>query len=230
MTIPSEQLGWSNESKLLRDILKKLERLGIIISSGSSQLTSDELAAIQGANSPDAGNPFATMDDISDCCVVVSQTEPTNPSDGLLWYKPDLCLTTTTTTLAPPQCPEGAVYSGWLTVGVDDVFYGYVNYDNKIYGSINPSIDMCIEAQESSIAWNSEDDMLFVVSDLLINCGSVTLIIDGETFVLIQHQEYSCAWYKDGVAENPFAPVGELSSICILCGAETTPTTTLPPK
>jgi hypothetical protein len=28
----------------------------------------------------------------------VSQTEPENPRDGLLWYKPDLCLTTTTTT------------------------------------------------------------------------------------------------------------------------------------
>ena len=30
--------------------------------------------------------------------LVVSQTEPTNPTDGLLWYKPDLCETTTTTT------------------------------------------------------------------------------------------------------------------------------------
>lgn len=28
----------------------------------------------------------------------VSQTEPSNPHDGLLWYKPDLCLSTTTTT------------------------------------------------------------------------------------------------------------------------------------
>jgi len=66
--------------------------------SPPSAITADELDAIQSANAPDAGNPFATMDDISDCCVVVSQTEPTNPSDGLLWYKPDLCLTTTTTT------------------------------------------------------------------------------------------------------------------------------------
>jgi len=33
--------------------------------------------------------------------LVVSQTEPTNPSDGLLWYKPDLCETTTTTTEVP---------------------------------------------------------------------------------------------------------------------------------
>lgn len=159
--------------------------------------------------------------------LVVSQTEPTNPSDGLLWYKPDLCLTTTTTTLAPLDCPEGAIYSGWMTVGTDDVCYGYVN---GIYGSINPSIDMCIEAQQSSIAWNSEADMLFVVSELLINCDSVTLIVDGETFVLIQDQEYSCGWVVEGVLVNPFAPVGELSSICILCGAETTPTTTPQPK
>ena len=30
--------------------------------------------------------------------LVVNQTEPANPGDGLLWYKPDLCETTTTTT------------------------------------------------------------------------------------------------------------------------------------
>ena len=33
--------------------------------------------------------------------LVVSQEEPSNPTDGLLWYKPDLCLTTTTTTGEP---------------------------------------------------------------------------------------------------------------------------------
>ena len=38
------------------------------------------------------------MDITAKKALVVSQTEPTNPSDGLLWYKPDLCETTTTTT------------------------------------------------------------------------------------------------------------------------------------
>ena len=28
--------------------------------------------------------------------LVVSQEEPENPGDGLLWFKPDECLTTTT--------------------------------------------------------------------------------------------------------------------------------------
>lgn len=30
--------------------------------------------------------------------LVVNNAEPSNPHDGLLWYKPDLCLSTTTTT------------------------------------------------------------------------------------------------------------------------------------
>jgi hypothetical protein len=33
--------------------------------------------------------------------LVVSDTQPNNPIDGLLWYNPDLCLTTTTTTGEP---------------------------------------------------------------------------------------------------------------------------------
>ena len=33
--------------------------------------------------------------------LVVSDTEPENPTDGLLWYNPE-CITTTTTTTAGP--------------------------------------------------------------------------------------------------------------------------------
>jgi hypothetical protein len=35
--------------------------------------------------------------------LVVSDTQPNNPVDGLLWYNPDLCLTTTTTTGEPVE-------------------------------------------------------------------------------------------------------------------------------
>lgn len=47
--------------------------------------------------------------------LVVSDTEPENPTDGLLWYNPE-CITTTTTTC---QLPEG-LYN------VGEIFYDYV--------------------------------------------------------------------------------------------------------
>ena len=221
MTIPSEQLGWSNESKLLRDILKKLERLGIIISSGSSQLTSDELAAIQGANSPDAGNPFATIDDLSGACecVIVSQTEPTNPSDGLLWYKPDLCLTTTTTTLAPPDCPEGAIYSGWMNIGSLEGAGGY--YSQYSFGSVSNSFPVG-ECPEVGLYW--AEDSIFLYGDF--GCeGNVIVTIYGDSYELPKISD--CAWILEGVLDNPFSEVGVVLPICILC-SETTTTTTQP--
>lgn len=39
----------------------------------------------------------------------ISQTEPVNPSDGLLWYKPDLCTTTTTEEITTTTTTEQQV-------------------------------------------------------------------------------------------------------------------------
>ncbi len=41
------------------------------------ELTADELAAIQGANSPDAGNPFATIDDLGGGITEITSTDGT---------------------------------------------------------------------------------------------------------------------------------------------------------
>jgi hypothetical protein len=45
------------------DLIEKIK--GVLVTVPALQLTLDELEAIQNANSPDAGNPFATMDDLS---------------------------------------------------------------------------------------------------------------------------------------------------------------------
>lgn len=115
----NQQIGWSQESKLLQYILKQLKRLAGIMYNLSVQASSDEKVKY------DSGDPTAgyladkmvagdgivveegTGADVNkvkisatcECIeyLVVSQTEPINPRDGLLWYKPDLCLTTTTT-------------------------------------------------------------------------------------------------------------------------------------
>jgi len=59
--------------------------------------------------------------------LVVSQEEPDNPPDGLLWYKPDLCETTTTTTTSC-ELPEGVVpliggdfYDSYTLIGPEEV-------------------------------------------------------------------------------------------------------------
>ena len=42
--------------------------------------------------------------------LIVSQEEPENPPDGLWWYKPDLCTTTTTTICVPSGDYGGSFY------------------------------------------------------------------------------------------------------------------------
>jgi hypothetical protein len=46
----------------VKDLIEKIK--GVLVTVPALQLTLDELEAIQNANSPDAGNPFATMDDL----------------------------------------------------------------------------------------------------------------------------------------------------------------------
>ena len=125
MTIPNQEIGWSNESKLLRYILKQLDRLMCQICKllDTIAASTDEKVKYD-VNDPTAGyiaDKIVAGDGISlaegvgvdenklvitaECIcpptLIVSQTEPSNPTDGLLWYKPDLCLTTTTTTGEP---------------------------------------------------------------------------------------------------------------------------------
>jgi hypothetical protein len=95
MSIPNQELGWSNESKLIRNIIKQLDKLAgyIGVMTGTIpthlwQLIADSLHrtvtdaekatwngkqddlgtdindALTGANAPDAGNVFATMNDL----------------------------------------------------------------------------------------------------------------------------------------------------------------------
>lgn len=72
----NEQIGWSNESKLLQTILKLLKRLTCLICDLKTAVSTPAEECV---------------------CVIVSQEEPSSPTDGLLWYKPDECITTTTT-------------------------------------------------------------------------------------------------------------------------------------
>jgi hypothetical protein len=122
MTIPNQEIGWSNEAKLLRNMLKQLDRLMCQICNLMESLAgaTDEKVKYD-INDPTAGyladkvvagegiilSEGTGVDEnklviTAECiCIEVSQEEPANPTDGLLWYKPDLCLTTTTTTGEP---------------------------------------------------------------------------------------------------------------------------------
>jgi hypothetical protein len=125
MAIQNQEIGWSNESKLLRYILKQLDKMYCLICELVESLAgaTDEKVKYD-ANDPTAGylvdkvvagegiilSEGTGVDEnklvITATCecieyLIVSQEEPTNPTDGLLWYKPDLCLTTTTTTVEP---------------------------------------------------------------------------------------------------------------------------------
>lgn len=151
MGIPGEQIGWSNESKLLRYILKQLNRLlglianipnagnvdGLLVGDGAGNVTPavsgtdiktvNNESVIGSGNIPipagfDCGDVPACEEDpivgavmgivkadgagnISQAIpgtdygmIVVSEIEPVNPSDGLMWYDPTPCPPTTTTT------------------------------------------------------------------------------------------------------------------------------------
>jgi hypothetical protein len=239
MTIPNEQIGSSQESKLLRYILKQVDGLMCQICNLMDSLAgaTDEKVKYD-VGDPTAGylsdkmiaGPGIVIDEgvgadvnkvrVSATCecieyLIVSQEEPVNPIDGLLWYNPDLCLTTTTTTLAPPDCPEGSVYSGWMTVGSDyDGSYGY--YEG-VYGSLNPITIIAI------LTWGGIT-LVLRISD----CQNPVVYIDGVEFSgLISGGGND--WLLENVLVNPFAAVGELSSICVVCGETTTTTTTIAP-
>ena len=118
------------------------------------------------------------------------------------------CSITTTSTTTSSLCPEGAIYSGWMTVGTDnDGFYGYY----VDFGSIDPPLESIRE-----IDWDSLDGKFYF--NINEECNNPTVIVDG-----VEFSGFTWGggyWALLGVSENPFAPVGELSSICILCGEE----------
>lgn len=143
--------------------------------------------------------------------LVVSDTEPENPTDGLLWYNPDLCTTTTTTTIF---C-EGPLCETVLTVGQDGANLGYrIN----VMGSINPLCDNLTGLGYSG-------NQLALIS-YQFNCDEVTVIIDNNVYTLPYFGTMmgECLYIIE-VEENPFPEVGEKCNVKI-CGSICTTTTT----
>ena len=122
--------------------------------------------------------------------LVVSDTEPENPADGLLWYDPE-CETTTTTTTC--QLPEGLYNLG-------PAFIDYITFAEPV-GTIYPrTIEeacYCYNNSEEAIdvSWISclsdveEPTIGHYVYDAANNCllpsayyiaEGVCLVIDGE--------------------------------------------------
>lgn len=135
--------------------------------------------------------------------LVVSQTEPTNPSDGLLWYKPDLCLTTTTTRIP-------CYYEGVLTVGynADPEAYGFFH---GAIGSINPN-----DVNVGAIFWDAGVNNNIQVH-LIDGFGSGTLFIDEVQYELTgvgTYMGYNVHMITN-ILSNPFPAEGETCNIRI---------------
>ena len=239
MTIPNDQIGSSNESKLLRYILKQVERLNCLLCNLMNSISTlvDEKVKY------DAGDPVAgylseivvagtgiiivegTGADVNkvrisaECiCIEVSQTEPTNPSDGLLWWKPELCTTTTTTLFcAEPLCETV------MTVGFIEESNDIYGYGREMIGEINPDCQYLY-----AISW-AETGILLVQS--LINlCSIITLIVDDEELILpfVQYDAEVYYYILEGTS-NPFPAEGQTCNIRICGSICTTTTTTIEP-
>jgi hypothetical protein len=120
--------------------------------------------------------------------------------------------TTTTTELVPPQCPEGSVYSGWMTVGEGNG--GFSGFAEGGYGSLNP-----VSTIITQLSFR-----LGLLELYISDCQNPVVYIDGVEFSGFLFDEELQSWYLENVLENPFAAVGELSSICVVCGETTTTT------
>jgi hypothetical protein len=121
--------------------------------------------------------------------------------------------TTTTTELLPPQCPEGSVYSGWMTVGTDNLQYGFIV---DTFGSLNP-----ISTIDRFFIWVVDIEVLAIT---IPDCQNPVVYIDGVEFAGFVYDGEENSWVMSNVLTNPFATVGELSSICVVCGETTTTT------
>jgi len=110
--------------------------------------------------------------------LVVSQTEPTNPSDGLLWYKPDLCETTTTTTCIGEYIDAPAPENVTITpnaVGSNPVTWYY----RAIYGTGNPSpTNRSLVTEESSFIIGDSTNEIILDGAIIPSWASyITLIL-----------------------------------------------------
>lgn len=143
--------------------------------------------------------------------LVVSDTEPENPTDGLLWYNPDLCTTTTSTTIFG----EGPLCVTVMTVGEVESISGYINGE---VGSINPSCNNII-------------NLIYVDNALIFTsnqfyCDEITVVIDDNVYILLITEVGDGEFiYLLFLEQTPFPEVGETCNVKI-CGSICTTTTT----
>jgi hypothetical protein len=119
-------------------------------------------------------------------------------------------ITTTTTTRIPCD------YEGVMTVGTNDVVYGYL----QIFGSINP-----LDENINNIFWNSSNNDLGI--SLLMCYDEITLYIDDVIYIIPFVGEDGVFVYTLAeVLSNPFPAVGETCNISLCYGNPCTTTTT----